>query len=177
MPMDELLAQLRTQGEHETYPTASEADVRHTEEALDVTLPSSFRAFVTQFSNGAYLFMVQEVSAVGSGNAQIGAIRHVVASGVPATPDDTVTTPSGQDVSAASLVPFSIDSNGNCWCFLTSSSGPSNEYPVAYCDTERLRLVGELPSFEAWLEILVREQDEVIRTLDDHRLADELGLG
>ena len=175
--MDQLLLQLQAHGEHEQYPAASEADVVQTEEALGVTLPASFRAFVTRFSNGAYLFMVQEVSAVGSGNEQIAAIQDNVAASFPAAPGDKLTTPSGGEVEAASLVPFSLDSNGNCWCFLTSPPATDAEYPVAYCDTERLRLVGELPSFQAWLEILVREQDEVIRTLDEGRLADELGLG
>jgi hypothetical protein len=33
---------------------------------------------------------------------------------------------------------------------------------------------GHLPSFDSWLAILIRQQDEVVRTLG---LADELGLG
>src|SRR4051794_10516185 len=100
MSLDELLLRLQAEGEHETYPAASDADVLETEGALGGRLPPSFRAFVTQVSNGAYLFMVQEVSAVGSGNEQIAAIQDNVAADFPAAPDDRFTTPSGEDVSA-----------------------------------------------------------------------------
>jgi hypothetical protein len=147
MPIEDLIAELRSQGEHETYPPASSDEVQQTESALAVALPPSFRSFVTEFSNGAYLFMLQEVSAVGAGNEQIGPIQDV-ADGF------------------GGHVPFSLDSNGNAWCFVGDG--------VAYFDTHAQRLVGELPSFEAWLELLIREQDEVIRVLG---FADELGLG
>lgn len=119
---------------------------------MGVTLPPSYRSFVTGFSNGAYLFMLQEVSAVGSGNEQIGPIL------------DNAAAYGGGDI------PFSLDSNGNAWCFMAGEG----ENAVAYHDTETGRLEGELPSFEAWIEILIREQDEVIRVLG---FTDELGLG
>ncbi len=124
MNIDELMAKLRSEGRHEMYPPASQADIEMTETALGRKLPDSFKRFVGEFSNGAYLFEVQEVSAVGDGN------------------------PAG------------------------------NEYAVAYLDTTGRKLYGKLDSFDEWLSILVKEQDEVIRTLyGDDVIYDELDLG
>jgi hypothetical protein len=160
--LDDLLARLGSEGEHEIYPPAREEDVAETERAIGRALPPSFRAFLTEFSNGAYLFMLQEVSAAGAGDAQIGAIQ------------DALSMVGG----SASLVPFSLDHNGNCWCFLTAEDAPGGEYPVAYYDTHGAKLYGRLDGFRAWLEVLVDRQDEVIRTLyDDDTLYGELGLG
>ena len=175
--MHDLLARLRREGEHETYPPADAAAVEATEQAIGRRLPPSFRTFVTAFSNGAYLFMLQEVLAVGAGNPQIGAVQDVL-SVVSAAPDADVPLDSGGQVTGATLVPFSLDHNGNCWCFLTGEEVPDGEYPVAYFDAEHEKLYGRLPGFSAWLTKLADEQDEVIRTLyDEDVLYDEMGLG
>lgn len=50
---------------HETYEVASKEDIEKTENALNYKLPKSYCDFVSQFSNGAFLYMIQEVSAVG----------------------------------------------------------------------------------------------------------------
>jgi hypothetical protein len=78
MSVDSLIEQLRANGDHELFPTASTVDVAKTEEAIGRRLPDSYRRFVSEFSNGAYLFGVQEISAVGDGNDQIVAIQNGV---------------------------------------------------------------------------------------------------
>jgi hypothetical protein len=84
----------------------------------------------------------------------------------------------GGDAPYGELVPFGLDSNGNEWCLVVESNPPGNEYAVAYLDTSGRKLYGKQSSFSEWLAILVREQDEVIRTLyDDDVIYDELGLG
>ncbi len=178
--MDELLARLQSEGEHETYPLATERDLEQTQAALGRPLPPSFRTFLTRFSNGAYLFQIQEVSAVGAGNAQVNAIQDALPHVISAAPETEVALDSGGTVLVASLVPFSLDHNGNCWCFLTSLEEPNGEYPVAYYDDEHEKLYGKLAGFEAWLTRLVdaEPRDEVIRTLyDDDVLLDEMNLG
>jgi hypothetical protein len=125
MAIEALLEELRSRGEHETYPPAIEEDVG---------------------------FLLQEVSAVGSGNRQVGPIQYNAAA------------------YGGGHIPFSLAGNGNAWCFMAGEG----EIAVAHHDTETGRFVGELPSFEAWLEILIREQDEVIRALG---FTDELRLG
>lgn len=52
---------------HETYEVASKEDIEKTENDLNYKLPKSYCDFVSQFSNGAFLYMIQEVSAVGDG--------------------------------------------------------------------------------------------------------------
>jgi SMI1 / KNR4 family (SUKH-1) len=164
-------------GEHERYPCALEADVRTTEEAIGRPLPPSFRTFVMQFSNGAYLYSVQEVSAVGDGNKQIAAIQKII---LPGRPQATERIPirDGGEVLGEQLVPFSLDHNGNAWCFLTGSPDPNGEYPVAYFDTTGRRLHGKQASFVDWFAILVDNENEVIRSIyDEDVLYDELNLG
>lgn len=170
MPIGDLLSRLQRDGKHETYTPASDSEIEKTEQTIGVPLPPSYRAFVSDFSNGAYVFELQEVSAVGDGNEQIGPLGPFPESG------DKMESSEGP-LRAETLVPFSFDSNGNYWCFLTSRPHADGEYPVAYFDAEGSRLVAPLTGFEEWLTILTDEQDEVIRTLDGGRYVDELNLG
>jgi hypothetical protein len=169
MSIEEILMRLEREGTHETYPPASEAECDQTEQVIGAPLPASYRTFVSRFSNGAYLFELQEVSAVGPGNEQIGPIGPFPGGGDPESP--------AGPLPAETLVPFSFDSNGNYWCFLTSFPAADGEYPVAYFDAERSRLVAQLAGFEEWLTVLTDKQDEVIRVLDGGRDVDELNLG
>ena len=174
MTIDALLTQLRADGEHETFGAATDGDIEVTEAALGRPLPESFRHFQTEFSNGAYLFMLQEVSATGAGNRQVGAIQNVRSYAISLPSDALVDQEDAGAVPAGALVPYSLDSNGNCWCFVAEKSAPQNEYPVAYFVADQRRLVASLPGFEQWLKTLIEERDEVIRTLRDW---DELDLG
>jgi hypothetical protein len=176
--VDDLIATLRdTSGEHETHPPASADDVAATERAIGHRLPPSYTAFVTRYSNGAYLYGVQEVSAVGGGGGeQIIAIQDIDRNGQrPA--DERVTFREGTEtVRYGNLIPFGLDSSGNEWCFIVA--GSSGEYEVAYLDTDQGKLYGRLSGFQEWLARLVEEREELIRTLyDDDVIYDELGLG
>ena len=76
------------------------------------------------------------------------------------------------------LVPFSLDHNGNEWCFVAKTFGADNEYPVAYLNNSSPKLFGQLESFAAWLDILIDAGDEVIRALyDDEVIYGELAMG
>jgi hypothetical protein len=173
----ELIQLLREQGDHETYEVAVEADVEATESAVGCSLPTSFSEFVMTFSNGAYLFGVQEVRAVGGGNAQIVAIQDIDRI-VRLDPGAEVPFREGGEARFGQLVPFGLDSNGNEWCFVRDEQRPDAEYSVSYFDTQGRRLYGKLTGFTEWLTILAREQDEVIRTLyADDVIYDELMLG
>ena len=184
MQIDHLLREL-AEAEHETHPPATVDDVAKTEAAIGIRLPESFRQFVTEFSNGAYVCMVQEVSAVGDGNAQVGPLQssfhQLWTTGRALTPEELETdveVKEGGTIKRAHLVPFSLDHNGNEWCFLTQVLGADNEYPVAYLDNWNPKLYGRLENFAAWLRILMNERDEVIRTLyDEDVIYDELELG
>jgi hypothetical protein len=175
--IDTLIEQLGTEGEHETYPSATSEEIDKTELATGHPLPDSYKEFVGHFSNGGYLFGVQEVSAVGDGNQQIAAIQNIdrINAG---EADEMIPFREGGETRYGNLVPFSLDSNGNEWCFIVDPGRPGNEYEVAYFDTDGRKLYGRLSGFTEWLSILVREKDEVIRTLyDDEVIDDELMLG
>lgn len=177
MKIDDLIATLREEGRHETYPPATATDIQKTEEALGKELPDSYKAFIREFSNGAYLFEIQEVSAVGAGNPQIAPIQNIDRIGE-GNPEQRIPFREGGETRFENLVPFGLDSNGNEWCFIVEGKPPGNEYAVAYLDTSGHKLYGKQSSFAEWLSILVKEQDEVIRTLyDDDVIYDELGLG
>jgi hypothetical protein len=177
MSIEKLIERLHAEGEHETYPPASPADIEATEAGVGQPLPDSYKEFVSRFSNGAYLFLVQEVSAVGGGNPQIVAIQDIERIGKGLT-DEVIPFREGGKASYGNLVPFGLDANGNEWCFIVEPGRPGNEYEVAYFDTSGRKLYGRLSGFTEWLSILVREKDEVIRTLyADDVIYDELGLG
>lgn len=177
MDMMELIKVLK-EDEHELYPQASEQDIEMTEATLKTSLPESYKIFLKEFSNGAYLYMCQEVSSVGEGNEQIYAIhkqkwtkedRNAIASFYN---DEQV------KIEFQKLIPFSLDSNGNTWCFVIDNNYPDNEYPIAYLDMDKYLLYGKLSGFVEWLSILIREQDEIIRVLyDEDVIVDQLGLG
>ncbi|HEX5324149.1 MAG TPA: SMI1/KNR4 family protein [Capsulimonadaceae bacterium] len=159
------------------YPVATGADCSLTESALDLRLPLSYRKFVTAFSNGAYLYTLQEVSSVGNENRQIGAIQNVIPSVIGSNSEERISYYDGGSTRLANLIPFSLDSNANAWCFIVEP-GSEEEPPVAYFETSNRKLYGELPSFVAWLEVLIENEDEVIRSLyDEDFINDELGLG
>jgi SMI1 / KNR4 family (SUKH-1) len=173
----ELIDRLRSQGSHETYPVATADDIHTTESALGKSLPDSYKTFVREFSNGAYLFGVQEVGAVGAGNRQIMAIQKIERTGVDAA--EIISIREGGSTTYGNLIPFGLDSNGNEWCFLAGGEPAGYEYPVAYYHSSGHKLFGYFfPSFSDWLQRLVETQDEVIRTLyGDDVLYGELQLG
>ena len=170
---------------HELYEPATETDMAATERAIGLALPPSFRRFATELSNGANLYQVQEVARVGRGNEQIDAIHENewhYGDG-PADPEP-VPVREGGTVGFAQLIPFSLDSNGNEWCFIAEPGAP--EYRCAYfagpLESEDRRLYAPLESFVDWLKVLVDAdgEDEIIRLVyrdDDAVLLDELGLG
>ena len=184
MTIDETIRTLR-EGDHDLYPVASPDDVLTTERALGTSLPESYRVFVTTFSNGAYLYGVQQVSAVGAGNEQIVPIQNIDRiPGMQLAEDDEVSFfEGGGTVSYGALVPFSLDSNGNEWCFLSGDEEPAVAYLGLGTD-EEYALFGQLESFIEWLRVLIEardnDRDEVIRRLyvdRDEVLYDVLTLG
>jgi SMI1 / KNR4 family (SUKH-1) len=177
MSIETLIEELRAEAEHERYPPASLEEIKTTEAGFGHPLPDSYKQFVGRFSNGAYLFLVQEVSAVGDGNPQIAAIQDIERIGE-GQADEVIPFREGGETRYGKLVPFGLDANGNEWCFVIEPGRPGNEYDVAYFDTSGRKLYGRLSGFTEWLSILVREKDEVIRTLyGDDVIYDELMLG
>jgi hypothetical protein len=202
MEIRNLLAELRG-GNHELFPPASEDDLALTESSLGRDLPRSYRTFVTEFSNGAYLYGVEQVNSTGKGTSwsveEILAYTETLESVKPipiqdlvlmgqsddgsfneVDPETPISSDSGDaDVRWGDLVPFHADHNANSWCFLAGGApGPDAEYPVAYVDVHGLKLYGVQPHFTAWLARVVEHQTEVIGSLYPRRfLESELGLG
>ena len=165
-----------TTGQHETYPPATEQDIKTTEQAIGYALPYSFKAFLQGFSNGAYLYLLQEVSAVGVGNPQILPIQDI--EWLKGEPSERIPIREGGETRLGNLIPFGLDANGNAWCFVTDLQSENGEYVVYYFNTSGRKLYSKIESFARWLEILTDKQDEVIRTLyDDAVLSEELNLG
>lgn len=173
MEMQHLIEELAG-SEHETYEKATDADIAKTERLLGMSLPASYKTFVRSFSNGAYLYHLQEVSAVGKGNQQIAPIDAIypVASGSSPIPYRDLEG----EVHPSKLIPFGLDSNANAWCFVVEDG--RDEYPVAYLHTWGSKLYARLDGFGTWLAKLIEEQDEIIRVLYDADVIDgELKLG
>jgi hypothetical protein len=189
MEVDDLLRELRqSEASHDLHPVATADDLAATEAALNQRLPESFRAFLRDFSNGAYLFGVQEVSSVGSVEHPVPIHKNEwhYGSAAKADADELIPIRDGGAALYSSLIPFSLDSNGNEWCFIIDAAKPEPSVayfssPLSY-EVEDRRLYAPLSGgFSEWLGILVRcPTDEVIRTIyidDEDVLYDELMLG
>lgn len=163
---------------HETYKVASKEDVEKTENELNCKLPKSYCDFVSQFSNGAFLYMIQEVSAVGDGNKQIVPIQRLSLKGMTSVgTHEKINIREGGSVNINYLIPFSLDHNGNAWCFIVNQM-IDEEYKVAYFDSHNPKLYGIMDNFNEWLKILINNREEVIRILyDDNVISMEIGLG
>src|SRR5579862_306745 len=134
MTIEELIAGL-SEGINETHPTATDEDIATTEQALKRSLPESFKTLVKTFSNGGNIFMLQELNSVGNRNKVVLPLQKIfigtakAETRVPFGDEDL----EGESVAFGSLVPFSVDSNGNAWCFIMDD--PENpEPPVAYLE-------------------------------------------
>ncbi|ACX65445.1 SMI1/KNR4 family protein [Paenibacillus sp. Y412MC10] len=163
---------------HETYEVASKEDIEKTENDLNYKLPKSYCDFVSQFSNGAFLYMIQEVSAVGDGNKQILSIQRLSLQRMTSVETHKmINIREGGSVEIGHLIPFSLDHNGNAWCFIANQM-KNEEYKVAYFDSHNPKLYGILDNFNEWLKVLIDNREEVIRILyDDNVISTELGLG
>ncbi len=179
MKIEELIQKLEEEKEqHEMYEKATDADIDKTESAIGQKLPQSYKTFVTSFSNGAYLYTMQEVSAVGDGNEQIIPIQAVEWLDPVYTDKNPIPFRGGGEVAPENLVPFGLDHNANAWCFVLDPNAPEAECPVAYLHISGRKLYGKLDNFAKWVEILIEEQSEVIRVLyDEDVIYDELDLG
>lgn len=178
MMNDQLLNLLYKENEaHELYEQANREQIERTERELNFELPVSYREFVSKLSNGAYLYGVQEVSSVGDGNHQIYPIQHLYKQLNIAAPFQKVTISDNKDILLSELVPFSLDHNGNAWCFIGDQL-IKGEYRVGYLNRENYQLYGVLANFTEWIKILINYKEEVIRQLyDDDFLCNELSLG
>jgi hypothetical protein len=181
MPIDDPLERLRGDAaEHDIYGCAADEDVRRTEEAIGVRLPDSYRRFVREFSNGAYLYRVQEVAPVGDVDHLVPIHRFQrIGAG---DPNELLTYRNGgETVRHGDTVVFGGDSNGNEWCFVTTRPSTVAEYEISYLDTGSRKLYAPMRSFAQWVEWLIEHpEDEVIRTYyvdDDAILYDEMMLG
>ena len=87
MDLRTLISQLE-EGRHKKYPRATEEQIRLTERKLGKRLPNSFRKFLKLFSNGAQLYMIQEVNCVGEENPDIVPIQDLELEII--TPEETV---------------------------------------------------------------------------------------
>ena len=179
--IDDVLERLRDDSaQHDLVACSTQADVRRTEEAIGTPLPLSYRRFVLEFSNGAYLYGVQEVAPVGDVAHKVP-IHRFERIGT-ADPGEQLTyRDGGARVRHDETIVFAGDSNGNEWCFVTTRPSAADEYEVAYLDTRSRNLYASMPSFAHWLEWLAdHSEDEVIRTYyvdDEEILYDEMMLG
>jgi hypothetical protein len=151
---------------HKSKPL-SDADIQTLVQQSGFTLPPSYLVFLNEFGNGdtidrgSYQIFYQDIDAPD--NVWEFSRAH------PDAPD-LVPVNGGSPVPKSSLFCLMTeDSNGGSWCWLTSEPDAEGEYPLAYYfsgEDDVKRLFFTVPNFATWLEILVRDKHEVIRSLD-----------
>jgi hypothetical protein len=169
MNISTLIEQIKTT--HKSKPL-SDSEIQTMIQQSGFKLPPSYLVFLYEFGNGdttnlgSYQIFHQDIDAPDN-----------VWDFSRAKPDapDPVRVDDGSPVPKSSLFCLMTeDSNGGSWCWLTSEPDAEGEYPLAYYfrDEEGMeQLFYRVQNFTVWLEILVRDQQEVIRSLDvDYRL-------
>jgi len=171
MSIQQLIYELNKSGNHEIYSVARDEDIAITENLIESRLPHSYIYFVKYFSNGAYLYRTQEICSVGKSNKKIQSIHDLYKL------NKNMNTPIYQYegkkiVPINELIPYSLDSNGNAWCFFKMFD------KVCYLDRFSDRFFGQLEGFDKWLSILIQSKDEVIRSIYSKKIImEELKLG
>lgn len=169
MDINSLVKQLKkdsSQHEGVGYPL-TEQQVKAFETRIGLQAPPSFVAFLRQFGNGAYwLYGCQPVDSIDN-PFWLRDFRPDAPSMIPLDDGDPVAKDS-------LLCLMTEDSNGGSWCWLTSEGSAEGEWPLAYYEFIKEELFYKVESFDHWLSLLVKHQQEVIRTLD---IDDKLGLG
>lgn len=179
LSLDTLVPRIRsTMSKHELNPCASLEEISFTEEQIGVPLPTDYRKFLEFFANGAMLYMGNVLAGVGPQQRHQAILpihdlsqnwaKQMRRRRLP----DTVEIRTGGSILRSSLVPFSPDSNGNVWCFSTSDGA------LYYWNEVNDTLYGKTASFMEWLALLVRFEDEVIRSVSTQMTINyELHLG
>ena len=164
---------------HESKPL-SDADITNLIQQSGFKLPPSYLVFLAEFGNG-------DMTNLGSYqifNQDIDAPDNVwdFSRAKPDAPDPVPVDGSSPVPKSSLFCLMTEDSNGGSWCWLTSEPDADGEYPLAYYFSGSIdddydgenpvqQLFYRVPNFTAWLEMLVRDKQEVIRSLDaDFRL-------
>ena len=176
MNISTLVEQIKAK--HKSKPL-SDADIKGLIQQSGFTLPPSYLVFLYEFGNGdtidrgSYQIFYQDIDAPD--NVWDFSRAH------PDAPD-LIPVEGGSPVPKSSLFCLMTeDSNGGSWCWLTSEPDADGEYPLAYYsrgysgeEDIGKQLFYRVPNFTTWLDILVRDRHEVIRSLD---VDDRLHLG
>jgi hypothetical protein len=142
----------------------TEQQIEAFEKKIGLQAPPSFVVFLRQFGNGAYwLYGCQPMDSTNN-PFWLRDLRPDAPSMIPLDGSDPVAKDS-------LLCLMTEDSNGGSWCWLTSEGSAKDEWPLAYYEFMGEKLFYRVESFNHWLSLLVKNRQEVIRTLDtDDRL-------
>lgn len=142
------------------------AEIEQIEEKLGFIISPSYAVFLQKFGDGAYwLYESQPIDSLRT-PLWFAEAHPKVAS--------TLKMENGEQIATKDLLCLMTeDANGGSWCWITSEKDIDNEQPLIYYGFSSEEgpladggLFYKLPSFVHWLDILVKEQQEVIRALD-----------
>lgn len=152
----------------------SMVEIEQIEGKLGFTVSPSYVVFLQEFGDGAYwLYGSQPMDSLRT-PFWFTDVHPKVA--------NILMMESGEQIATKDLFCLMTeDANGGSWCWITSEKNTDNELPLVYYGFSAEEgpladggLFYKLPSFVHWLEILVKEQQEVIRALDKEN---KLSLG
>ncbi|WP_407271154.1 SMI1/KNR4 family protein [Radiobacillus sp. PE A8.2] len=161
MNMDEFITQF-----HKRYPevdrfnVATDDMVKRYEKKLGYRLPFSFVEFLKKFSNGIFLLDYEPIGGV-SEDSPCSDIQNVNTI-LPNIPDEVFIVETNEHIASSRLISFTMfdagDHSGNHWVFLCEDG--VSDYRVGFVSQSSLKIVKVLNSFEEWLTILWKNDDE-----------------
>ena len=169
MKINEFLEQFNAR-----YPDVDRNNVATTEMITDYEdqfgyqLPTSFKKFLSNFSNGIFLLDCEPIGGVGS-STPCGDIS-LVNRNLPEIPPKVIVTETNEEIDSSQLISFTTydasEQSNDHWVFICNEEGiENNEYRVGFISQSSLKIVKVLRNFEEWLTYLWENDvdDEVLK--------------
>ena len=158
---------------NERYPdvdrneVATEEMITEYEDKLGYPLPTSYKEFLLNFSNGMFFLDCEPILGVGN-HTSCGDILPVNRI-LPDVPDKVLITETNENIECTRLISFTGFNAGELsndhWVFICEDDIENNEYRVGYISQSSPKIVKVLSNFKEWLTILWEQdvEDEVLR--------------
>ena len=133
---------------------ASEEDIQLSEKLFGVTLPDSYKVFLTTFSNGEmFILGAEPLYGVGEHVRSANSAQYLSKN------EDKMSYvfPENRYVPLRKLIPFTYgdmyELSNDHWAFMCDKEYPDHDYPVVYVCQSTGHIVWKLKNFEEWLRI------------------------
>lgn len=156
MRIQEFIKEINQQyPEIDKYAPASNEMIEACEGEIGYKLPSSFKTFLKNFSNGIFLLDCEPIggTSIESPCGKICKTNEIILN----IPDNVIIQETNEHINSNYLISFTMydagDVSNNHWVFICEDGIPDNNYRVGFISQNSMKLVKILSNFEEWITI------------------------